>query len=156
METTLAMATATFPGFRKSSAQALSALGAQKENKTELSFILLTYPGKEAVQGLDLSWISLKYLLLSMEKDTFSLRPFDPSQWGLWHIHQLGVLNDCCSLCRCCSCWLQMLWRIIFQRGGKKVLFFVCREQNALQASAHAGLAHAVRLMTEFYFNGLC
>lgn len=54
METTLAMTTATFPGFRKS-AQALSALGAQKENKTELSFILLNCPGKEAVQGLDLS-----------------------------------------------------------------------------------------------------
>lgn len=41
----------------------------------------------------------------------------------------------------------------------KSVHFFLCREQNALQASAHADLAHAVSLIqagTEFYFNGLC
>lgn len=34
-----------------------------------------------------------------------------------------------------------------FPERRKKVLFCVCREQNALQASAHAGLAHAVRLI---------
>lgn len=41
----------------------------------------------------------------------------------------------------------------------KSVLFLLCREQNALQASAHAGLEHAVSLIqagTGLYFNVLC
>lgn len=75
---------ATFPGFRGSSHQAFSALGAQKENKTELCFILLICPGKEVVQGLDLSWTSFKHIFLSME--TFPLRPYDPSS-GVFVTH---------------------------------------------------------------------
>lgn len=117
METTLATATATFPGSRNSSAQALSAPRAQNENKTKLSFILLNCSGKEAVQGLDLSSVSFKHLF-AVNGDFF-IETMNPSWWALCHIHQLRVLNDCCSLWRCWGCWLPLLWRITFQRGGK-------------------------------------